>query len=373
MIDTVVITIFALAITLLATPLVIKVARSFNLVDDPQKRPHPAHVQKRVIPRAGGLAIYIGILTTALFFLPWDKPLIGILFGITILLIMGLVDDKLKHFNPYWRLLLLFGAASVTVASGIGIPFITNPLFGLINLPLLPQVPILSLNQLVLSFDFLGPRQIFLLADILALIWIVTLTQIVNWSKGVDGQMPGITLVAAVVLGILSLKFYLLGDLSQLDNAKLAFTVAGVSLGFLFFNWYPAKILPGFSGSTILAFLLAVLSILSTTKVATALLVLAIPTVDFAYTFLRRILNGRSPVWPDRGHLHHRLLDLGWSHQKISLFYILGSALLGAIGLFATTGSKIVVVLIVAAIFVGVIVWLNFFGDYSKRSARGNG
>lgn len=345
--------------TIAAVPLTIALAKKFGLVDDPNKRPHPAHIQKRVIPRAGGLAIYLGFIAAALTFLPITQQLLGIIAGATILLIVGLVDDRVRKFNPYLRLVLLFAAAAAPVLSGIGISFISNPLAFIPVLPQGWQGSILHLDQIVIVFNFLGEHKIILLADLFALFWIVTLTQIVNWSKGVDGQMAGITFVTALTLGLLSLKFYSQGDLGQLASAKLAFITAGVALGFLIFNWYPSKIIPGFSGSTILAFLLATISILSTGKVATALLVLAIPTADFVYTFIRRILSGRSPVWGDRGHLHHRLLDLGWSHSRISLFYILVSVIFGAIALQSGTESKVFTAILAAVAFLGFIIWLN--------------
>jgi len=361
-------------ITLCATPFVVRFAHRFNLIDDPDKRSHPANTHKGILPRAGGLAIYLGIIVSSFFFLPIEKHLLGIFTGITVLLIMGLLDDRLVKFSPYTRLLLLLAPAAAAVASGIGISFISNPLQAIPNLPAIWQPAVIRLDQIVLIFDFLGPHKIILLADIFAFLWIITLTQVVNWSKGVDGQMPGITLVAAITLGIYSLKLYGQGDINQLSVAKLSFITAGASLGFLIVNWHPAKILPGFSASTILAFMLAVLSILSGPKVTIAFLVLAIPIADFIYTLCRRTLAGKSPFWGDRGHLHHRLLDiLGWSPQQISLFYILGSAILGAVALLASTAGKIIAIILALVFFIGLIVWLNFFGDFSKRSGRDNG
>ncbi|MBI4036926.1 undecaprenyl/decaprenyl-phosphate alpha-N-acetylglucosaminyl 1-phosphate transferase [Candidatus Daviesbacteria bacterium] len=356
----------AFIITVVATPLTIRLAKKFGLVDDPKTRPHPAHLHQVTIPRAGGLAIYLGLVSTILFFLPLDKHLAGILAGLTLLLIAGLIDDKLPNFNPYLRLFLTFLAAMLAVGSGIGISFITNPLAHFPNLPTFLSGSIIHLDQPHLTVNLLGQHNIAIIADILALFWIVALTQIVNWSKGVDGQMPGITTVAAIILGLLSLKFYWQGDPNQLMVAKLAFIVAGVSLAFLIFNWHPAKIFPGFSGSTILAYILAILAILSGAKLATALLVLAVPAVDFVYTFWRRLLAGKSPVWGDRGHLHHKLVDLGWSHQKISLFYITGSAMLGAIALAVGTESKIFTAVLVVVIFTGFVLWFNSLGDLSK-------
>lgn len=355
----------AFLITILAVPLTIKFAYRFGLLDDPKIRPHPAHTQQRIVPRAGGLAIYLGVVISCLILLPLNKFLLGIIIGITILLFLGLVDDKLTQFSPYLRLTLLFLASMVVVFSGITIPFVTNPFLNLENFGAISQSPVIYLKA-----QIFGP---LLLSDLIAFFWIVTITQIINWSKGVDGQMPGIALVASLTLGLFSLKLFQQGDISQLNIAKLAFIVTGASFGFLIFNWHPARIFPGFSGSTILAFMLAVLAILSGAKLATAMLVLAVPSADFVYTFIRRILSGRSPVWGDRGHLHHKLLDLGWSHQKISLFYILGSAMLGVLALLIDIQSKAFVVLgILILIFIGIL-WLNSFGGLSKPQDQDSG
>ncbi len=371
--EIIVVSLVSLVITLLITPWVIKIANKYGLVDDPTKRPHPAHIQPRIIPRAGGLAIFVGIVITSLIFLPIQKYLIGIYGGITILLIVGLIDDKSIKFNPYLRLGLMFLAAASAVGAGIGISFITNPLSVLTFLPVNWVQPIIRLDEIVYSVNFYGIHNIILIADVFALLWIVTLTQIINWSKGVDGQMPGITLMTALTLGLLSLKFYAEGDITQLNFAKLSFITAGTSLAFLIFNWHPSKILPGFSGSTILAYMLAVLAILSGAKVATALLVLVLPAIDFVYTFFRRILSGKSPVWGDRGHLHHKLLDLGWSHQKISLFYILVSGMFGAIALLVNSEGKLFASIIAAVVFISFILWLNSAGELSGPQDPDNG
>ncbi len=346
-------------ITLAAIPLTIRIANKYGLVDNPNLRPHPARLHKDTTPRAGGLAIYTTLVLSILIFMPFEKYLVGIGVGITILLATGLIDDKNPLFSPYKRLLLLFLAAGAAVISGIGISFIANPFYGLGLTPASLSTPYISLGQMIIPVNFLGIKDVSLVASIFAFLFIATLTQVINWSKGIDGQMPGITLVTALTLGILSLKLYILGDPNQLTLAKLSFIVAGTSLGFLIFNWHPAKIFPGFSGLTILAFMLASISILSGAKVATALLVLAVPAVDFIYTFARRILSGKSPVWGDRGHLHHRLLDLGLTQPQIALFYIFVSLVLGVVALLVNSQSKFFGVLVVAVIFSGFVLWLN--------------
>lgn len=331
----------------------IYLAKKFNLLDNPQIRPHPAHVQNRIVPRAGGLAVFFGLLVSILLFIPLGRDLIGILMALLILLAVGLLDDRYPNFSPYMRLLGQLMAALIAVSSGIGIEFITNPLGGIIHL-----------NPNILSVN---------IADLLAIIWIIWVMNMINWSKGVDGQMPGIVTIAAFILGLLSLKLTLAGDPNQANVAKLSFITMGSALGLLIFNWHPAKIFPGFSGSTILGFMIAVLAILSGAKLATAGLVLLIPATDFAYTFLRRIWQGKSPVWGDRGHLHHRLLQVGLSHQRISLFYMLGSAILGAAALSLSSGGKLFAAILVATIILGGILWLNFFGGLSRHHAPDNG
>jgi UDP-GlcNAc:undecaprenyl-phosphate GlcNAc-1-phosphate transferase len=134
----------------------------------------------------------------------------------------------------------------------------------------------------------------------------------------------------------------------------------------LYFNWHPAKILPAFSGSTILGFMLATVAILSGGKLATALIVLLVPAIDFFYTFFRRILSGKSPFFGDQKHLHHLLLQRGWTHQKISLTFILSSTILGLLVLNLTSGEKLFTLLLGTVIITGTIVWLQLY--YKKDS-----
>lgn len=331
-------------LTVITIPPTIKLAKKFKLVDNPKIRPHPAHTQQRTVPRAGGLPVFISILVTSLFFIPLGNILLGILVSLAILLFIGLSDDRYHNLSPYLRLLGQFLASWVLVLSGVTINFITNPLGGILNINIIPYLP-----------------------EILSLVWIVWVMNMINWSKGVDGQMPGIVSVASFILGLLSLK------LGLDDVAKLSFITAASSVGLLIFNWHPAKIFPGFSGSTILGFMIAVLAILSGAKLATALLVLLIPATDFAYTFFRRILQGKSPVWGDRGHLHHKLLDGGFSHQQIALFYILGSVILGAAALKLSSQGKLYAASLVGLCILGIILWLNFFGGLSKQPDQDNG
>lgn len=347
--------------TLLATPLVIYIAKKFKLVDDPKKRYHPAQVHTGIIPRAGGLAIYIGLFITSLCFLPLNARTIAILVSCTLLTIVGLLDDR-KDVHPMIRLGTNLVAALIVVGVGIGIPYITNPLTG----------GIINLSIWTLTVPVFGMHTIVVLADIFALLWIMWTMNIIGWSAGVDGQMPGFVTISAIVLGLLSMRFSL-QDPTQSFVTTLAFITAGCFLGFLPWNFFPQKIMPGYGGKTLAGFLLALIGILSYAKVGTALLVLGIPMIDAVYTLIRRLGSKKLPVWADRGHLHHKLLDLGWGKRRIALFYWAVSAILGSIALSVTSKEKVFTLLLVTVGVGGFLLWVNFFTQFSKQHGRDNG
>lgn len=346
----------AAIISFLATPLVIFIYRRWGWVEDPKKKRQKKDTHTYPIPRGGGIPIYLAVLVASFIFLPLDQHLKGILAGVTIVAVIGTLDDHL-NLNPYLRLAILFFAAGLVVASGIGIAFITNPFNGLIKL-----------DQPRIYFDFLGEtRSIWVLADIFALFWIVFLTNIVNWAKGFDGQLPGIVVIAALTIALLALRFS--ADVTQWPVTILAAITAGAYLGFLPFNFYPQKIMPGYGGGALAGFLLAVLAILSTTKIGTAVVVLGIPFVDAVYSIIRRILSGRSPVWGDRGHLHHKILDeWHWSKRRAALFYWLVTAFLGMAALSLSSQQKFYTIVMLTVLVGGLLLWFNFFSTWFGRS-----
>ncbi len=351
----------AFIVTLGITPLIIKLAKKYNLVDNPKTRYHPAHTHKGIIPRAGGLALFIGVSASMLFFVPMTKVAVGILLGSALLVGVGLLDDK-KDVNPYVRLTINIIAAIIVVFAGVGIPYVTNPLTG----------GVFHLDTLRLTFSFIGSHSIVVWADIFAFLWILWTMNIIGWSAGVDGQMPGFVAISAFVLGLLSLRFIAL-DPSQTNVTILAFIIAGAFAGFVPWNFFPQKIMPGYGGKTLAGFLLAILGILSYGKVGTALLVLGIPMMDAFYTLLRRLGHSKSLVLADRGHLHHRLLDIGWGKRKIALFYWGVSAILGAIALTVTSAQKLFAFLFVAVSVGGFLLWIAFFSQFSRPQDPDNG
>lgn len=348
-------------IAFFATPVVLILARRMGLVDDPEKRPHPAHTHTGIIPRAGGAAIFIGIAISALLFLPVTLHLIGILTGALLLTVIGLIDDK-SDISPYIRLIANVAIAAIAVFSGSTIAFITNPLTGGI-------LPLTMWNQTVSVGGF---TLVVGLPHVLAILWIVWTMNIIGWSAGVDGQMPGYVTIAAFILGLLSLR-YSVSDPQQLWITAFAFIVAGAFLGFLPWNFYPQRIMPGYGGKTLAGYLLALLGILSFAKLGTAILVLGIPMLDAVATLIRRIGKKKSPVWADRGHLHHRLMDLGWGKRRIALFYWGVSAILGLVSLTVTSKLKVFTLIAVAVVLAMFFVWVSFFTQFSKPRGQDNG
>jgi len=338
----------AAVVAFLTTPIVIKLADRLGIIDDPSRSKHPKVIHTYPVPRGGGIPIFIALFVSSLIFLPVDKHMVGILAGAAILVVMGILDDKF-NLNPYLRLALGFLAAAAPIAAGIGISFISNPLGGIINL-----------NQPQISFTLLGAtHSIWIISDLFAILWITFLMNMVNMgAKGVDGQLSGVTVIAALTIAFLSLRFS--ADITQWPVIILAAITAGAYLGFLPWHIFPQKIMPGYGGSTLAGYLLAVLSILSTTKVGALMVVLGVPLIDTGYTIVRRIISGKSPVWGDTGHLHHRLLSAGLTKMQVAYFYWGVTAFLGLLALNLNTASKLYTMVGVALGIGGLIIWLTY-------------
>lgn len=350
----------SLGLAFFITPVVIKIYQHFGWLDNPQGKKHPKVIHQYPVPRGGGLVIFLAIVITSLIFLPADKHLIAILIGLSLLVLIGFFDD-LFDLNPYLRLFLGFLACLCVVGGGIGIPFITKPLGGIIRL-----------DQPQLSLILLGKtRHIWVLADLFAIVWLLACMNFVNWAKGVDGQLPGVVVVAALTIGLASFKYS--ADITQWPVAVLAFITAGAYLGFLPFNFYPQKIMPGYGGGTIAGFMLAVLSILATTKVGTAVMVLSIPLIDALFAVVRRIITGRSPVWGDAQHLHHQLLREGWSKRKIAVFYWLAALILGILALNLSSKGKLYTIMLLLVILGGFFLWIKFLRRFLSRRDPSSG
>jgi UDP-GlcNAc:undecaprenyl-phosphate/decaprenyl-phosphate GlcNAc-1-phosphate transferase len=350
----------------LSVPIIIKYANKLRIIDDPKSHKHVSVIHKYPTPRGGGVPIFLGIAISSLVFLPLDKHLLGILSGGFILAVLGILDDR-YNLNPYKRLLVQFLVAAIPIAAGIGIAYVEFPIIAqfINNNPELhkliltdPKSGIIDLSQPRIFFDFFGRHSIWILSDLFALFWIVTLMNFVNiGASGLDGQLSGTIVVAATTISALSLKYS--SDITEWPAIILAATTAGAYFGFLPWHIYPQKIMPGFGGSTMAGFMLGILSILTTAKVGTLMLVLAVPLIDTGYAVIRRILQGKAPFWGDRGHLHHRLLDIGLSKKQVAFIYWAMTAFLGIIALNLNAENKLYTIIGLGIIIGGLILWLT--------------
>jgi UDP-GlcNAc:undecaprenyl-phosphate GlcNAc-1-phosphate transferase len=287
----------AAAASFLLTPLVIRFAPRLGVMDQPgdDRRVHRAPV-----PRSGGLAVAaafvgvgaVGLLANELVhFVPSLRlvrgPQVAALFvGVTVGAVLGYLDDRFQ-LRARWQLLGQLALAGIAVAAGILIDNMVNPLAG-------PS----------LRFDGAA-------AIAITTLWVVGMINSVNFVDGLDGLSTGIALIAALVLGVISL----LVPPIQPAVAVLCALLAGSLLGFLPYNFHPARVFIGTAGVFAVGYSLAVLSVLGTAKVTVALLVLGVPIIDTFWIIIRRLAARRSPFSADRGHFHHRLLDLGLTHR----------------------------------------------------------
>lgn len=307
----------ALLVAVLATPPVARWARDHGYFYD--RRAQDIH--SRVVPRLGGLPVFAAFAAAVAvsWLLPVPRPdaqeparVAGVLLGSLVILVLGVRDDR-RPLGPLPQLAGQVLAALVAIALGVRAEFIANPLGGVLDFPLLVSVGF-------------------------TLFWILGATNTVNWLDGLDGLACGVTAVAALALALHSTT------LGQQSIALLAVALAGACLGFLPFNFHPARIFLG-GGAYLLGYLLGTLSIIGGTKGATLLLVLGIPILDTAWQILRRLRRGRSPMEGERGHLHHRLFDLGLSQPKVVLIYYALAIVFGALALGLPSGLEKLVAL----------------------------
>ncbi len=321
----------AAVLALLLTPLARRLAHRFDALDHPDAR----RVNTQPVARGGGLAVAAAFLIVASvimvadaaagLWIPTDRlkasDVVAVLGGGALAALLGLFDDWLD-LRARWQMLGQVALAAIALALGIGVAGIANPF---------------------------GPGQIRLdgvFGIAFTLFWIVGMMNAINFIDGLDGLSSGIGLIAAATLGIISLT----ATIDQPAVGVLCFVLAGALLGFLRWNWHPASIFAGTSGVMFLGFTLAVLSMLGTAKVAVALLVLGVPIIDTFYNIVRRVASGRSPFSPDRGHIHHRLLDVGLSQTRTVLviyaicigFALLSLVLTGTGQMYAFVGAVVV-------------------------------
>ncbi len=330
---------------IVVTPMVRATSTRLGIVDRPDggRKTH-----SRPIPLLGGLALFFAIAFTILWALyaGWlpgphikEKYLFGLLLATTLLVIGGALDDRF-NLRPSRQIIWPILATLAVVASGIGVVYITNPLGG--------QLVLDRISVVVLWWKGI-PYRFTLLADIFTFLWLLGMTYTTKLLDGLDGLVSGITVIGAIIIAVVSIT----RDVAQPDTATLALIVAGAFLGFLLFNFHPATIFLGEGGSTLAGFLLGTLAIISGGKIATTLLVIALPLFDAAIVILRRMfVERRSPTSADRTHLHFRLLDLGFTPRQVVLFYWFVAALFGVATFVLQGWEKLIVLALVGSVII---------------------
>lgn len=316
----------AAVVALISTPVVRSLAFRIGAVDVPKdgRRMHD-----HPIPRMGGLAIFFGFLLSVLVFLPLSLQLRSMLLGAVVIVILGIFDD-IYALSAKLKFVVQIIAALMAVLGG-------NQITVLSNINVFSSEPYWELGWL--SYP-------------ISVLWIVAITNAVNLIDGLDGLACGVSTISSMTLLVIALI------VSEPDVAVLTAALAGACIGFLPYNLNPAKIFMGDTGSTFLGFVLATVSIQGLFKFYTIIsfavpfLMLALPIFDTCFAILRRVSKGQSPMAPDRGHIHHRLIDMGFSQkQAVAVLYVI-SAILGLSAVVLTTNGTIRAMLFLVALCV---------------------
>lgn len=318
-----------------STPIVKSYAQKLGAIDTPGEE---RRIHNHPIPRMGGMAIFLGFLVSVVLFADITTQVQGILIGTIIIVATGVVDDIVSL--RYWvKLLAQIVAAAVAVAHGVVIQVLSNP-------------NVFSENANI----FIG-----ILAVPVTILWIVGVTNAVNLIDGLDGLACGVSTISSATMLVVAIM------VAEPNVAVILAALMGGCIGFIPYNLNPAKIFMGDTGALLLGYLLATVSILGLFKfyaVITFLvpiLALALPLFDTAFAIIRRLLKGQNPMTPDRGHLHHRLIDHGLSQkQAVAVLYSL-SAMLGLTAVVICTGGKTRMFMLLIELLVAIAVGIFIF------------
>jgi UDP-GlcNAc:undecaprenyl-phosphate GlcNAc-1-phosphate transferase len=326
------------------TPLVRRLALHYNIVDVPTG---VRKIHQVPMPYLGGLAIFASFVVVTLIFLPMSRSLAALLLGGALLAVVGAIDDVLG-LGAWTRLGWQLVAALIVLAGGIGIVDITNPLGGTFSL------------EAGRTLVHLGSLQFHItpIANLFSVIWLVGMVNTINFLDGLDGLASGVSAIAALTLFALAVS----PAVDQPLVALLAIILAGSALGFLPFNFYPAKIFMGDSGSYFLGLTLALLAIYSGGKLATIGLVLGFTIIDAMWAAVRRIHRRQHPFSSDREHLHHLLLQAGLSQRGAVLSLYLLVTTLAVVALDTHSFAKLIALIILFAVMVVLIASLIRLG-----------
>lgn len=336
--------VIAFVFSFAATPIVYRLAFKIGAIDIPKDS---RRMHKKPIPRLGGLAIIFGFIVSLCCFGQMTRSLAAILVGAAIIAVMGVVDDC-KNLDARLKFIIQGIAALIVIIGGnVRITVLTNP-------------NIFSDNPyLVLPWWISG---------IVSFLWIVFITNAVNFIDGLDGLAAGVSAIMSVSLVFIAVR------IGEYSVAVVGLAIMGACFGFLPFNFNPAKIFMGDTGSTFLGFILASLSIQGVFKsyaiisFAVPLLILGLPLFDAMFAMIRRIYHGQSPMKADRGHLHHRLIDMGFSQkQTVFILYAISGVLGITAVILAESGTLRALILLIC-----VLIFLFIEGFLSKGQSDSN-
>jgi len=336
----------ALVISLIATPPVKWFAERVGAIDIPKDS---RRIHCVPIPRLGGLAIFIGFVLSVVLFAEIDRAIQGILLGSVLIVFVGVVDDilQLKAWQKFSAQVI---AALIPVFHGVTIDLISNP-------NIFSGYPYLNLGIFIIP---------------LTVLWIVGITNAVNLIDGLDGLAVGVSTISSLTMLVVALLVTADGNVALILAA-----LAGACLGFMPYNLNPAKIFMGDTGALLLGYLLATMSILGLFKFyaiisfAVPFMALALPILDTAFAIIRRVIRGQSPMAPDRGHFHHRLLDIGYSQKQAVFIIYLISGFLGMIAVIMTSSGQVrIVFTLLTFLVVGATVLVAFRGTLLRPSNK---
>lgn len=338
----------AFFITLALTPVAIKAAPRIGAMDIPKDN---RRMHKRPIPRFGGIAMFFGIIAAILHFVPMGSQLLGLVIGAFLIFILGLVDD-FKNLRPRVKFV-------GQIVCAVIVWFYTLRINGMAN---------------ILGF---GPSYIAFpdwLSLLLTVFWIVGITNAVNLVDGLDGLAGGITCIACLS------SAYLSSYTGRTEAVVMMLAIAGATIAFLIYNFNPAKIIMGDAGSLLLGFLLATISLygVSPTKSVTLfsavvpVLILFLPIFDTSYAIFRRAVNHRPIMEADKGHLHHRIMALGFGQKRTVLALYSISGIMGIAGVVWTMKMKLEAMILAVIAMTLIVCFLGIGFEPVKKPEEEN-
>lgn len=328
-------------LSFIATIILIKTAQWFFPKMGLMDRPHQYGLKRHPIPYSVGIVFYIVVFLAAIFFVKMTPIIVGLLASGGLIVLVSFIDDR-KRVSPWIRLIIQIAAAVILVYAGLKIQVISNP-FG-------PTPFFLDTIKIMIA-----GHEIWLLSLAAVVFWMVLMMNVVNWIDGIPGLASGISTIAQFSLFFLSLKQFHVVDQSAIIT--LSSVLGASTLAFLFFDFAKPKVLMGDTGSMFLGFMLGALSMIAGGKFATALLIMGFPVLDLFVVIIGRALRGKSPLHWDYSHLHHRLLQAGFTPEKALIFNYIFSLSFAFVALNLDSTFTKFIALAIIMILLAITLW----------------